>query len=361
MGEPTVAVVVDQLRQRPTSGIATYSRGLLQGLAAMGDTVPVTLVASRPPQRGGDPLDAWGWPVRSSRLPGPALVRLWGAGVGRRLVAGTDVVHATSLAVPLGGGAPMAVMVHDLAFREVPDAFPASARRWHEAAFRRALSRAAALATPSERSAAAVIDAGASPDRVVVIPEGCDHLPLADTDGASALLRSLGVTTPYLLSVSTLEPRKNLARLVEAYQQARDRLPEPWPLVVVGPQGWGPALLPTPGVKLAGVVTDAVLAALYAGARCLAYVPLLEGWGLPPVEAMAACTPVVASPMPSTGGAALEVDPDDTEAIAAAVILAAGDDRRRSELVTAGLIRARELTWEGAARRHVEMWRRLAA
>ena len=276
------------------------------------------------------------------------------------VIGDSDVIHATSLATPPPRRTPMTVMVHDLAFREVPEAFPPSARRWHEAAFRRALRRAAALATPSERSAAAVIDAGAPADRVVVIPEGCDHLPVGDSDGAARLLQTLGVSTPYVLSVSTLEPRKNLGRLVEAYQMARDGLPEPWPLVVVGPQGWGPAFLPTPGVKLAGVVSDAVLAALYAGARCLVYVPLVEGWGLPPVEAMAACTPVVASPMPSTGGAALEVDPTDTDAIAAAIAAAAGDDRQRSELVTAGLLRAGELTWEGSARRHVELWREVA-
>jgi glycosyltransferase involved in cell wall biosynthesis len=88
----------------------------------------------------------------------------------------------------------------------------------------------------------------------------------------------------------------------------------------------------------------------------VAYVPLVEGWGLPPVEAMAACTPVVASPMPSTGGAALEVDPTDVDAIANALAVATGDDRRRSELVTAGLLRARELTWAAAARAHVELW-----
>jgi alpha-1,3-rhamnosyl/mannosyltransferase len=107
------------------------------------------------------------------------------------------------------------------------------------------------------------------------------------------------------------------------------------------------------------MVSDPVLAGLYARARCLAYVPLVEGWGLPAVEAMASCIPVVASPMPSTAGAALEVDPRDIEAIADALAIAAGDDRRRAELVTAGLVRAGELTWEAAARRHVEVWEAL--
>jgi len=253
------------------------------------------------------------------------------------------------------------VTIHDLAWREVPDAFPPRGRRWHEAAFARTLLRADALVTPSERTAELVRRAAeqvgpAAETRVVVIEEGADHLPTADTTGAGAVLRSIGVTTPYLLTVSTLEPRKNLHRLMEAYGLAREQLPEPWPLVVVGPQGWGGTLHPSPGVKLAGVVSDAVLAGLYAGARCLVYVPVVEGWGLPPVEAMGACLPVVASPMPSTAGAALEVDPLDASAIADAMAVAAGDDRRRSALVTAGLLRFGELTWEAAARRHVELW-----
>jgi glycosyltransferase involved in cell wall biosynthesis len=358
VGELRVTLVADQLRTRPTSGIATYTRGLLGGLRQLAEEAPaMTLVAGRPTS-AEDPLAAWGWPVLSSRLPGRALVRLWDRGVGR-VDADGDVVHAASLAAPPPGAAPLAVMVHDLAFREVPDAFPARGRRWHEAALARAIRAAAAFVTPSDRTAGLLVAAGATPDRVVVVNEGCDHLPVADAEGARTALARVGVNGPYLLSVSTLEPRKNLARLVEAYGRAREHLPEPWPLVIVGPMGWGPALMPVPGVKLAGVVPDAVLAGLYAGARCVAYVPLAEGWGLPAVEAMAACTPVVASPLPSTGGAALEVDPTSVEAIADALAVAAGDDLRRSELVTAGLLRAGELTWAAAARAHVELWERL--
>ena len=360
MADLRVALVADQLRQRPTSGIATYTRGLLGGLRRLGDGAPaMTLVAGR----GGraDPLARSGWPVRNSRLPGPALVRVWDRGLGQGLVAGCDVVHVPSFAGPLGVRAPVVVVVHDLAWREVPGAFPERGRRWHEAGLARALAHAAILVTPSARTAGLLVEAGAAADRVVTIAEGCDHLPPADGRGAAALLARLGVHGPYLLSVSTLEPRKNLPRLVAAYGRARERLPEPWPLVVVGPTGWGSALEPAVGVKPAGVVDDAVLAALYAGARCLAYVPLVEGWGLPPVEAMAACAPVVASPMPSTDHAALEVDPTDVDAIAEGLVVAAGDERRRSELVTAGLLRAHELTWEASARAHVSAWDSLVA
>ena len=348
-------MIVEQLRRRVPGGIGTYVHGLLQGLHAMGGDAPaVTLVASRPP-RGADPLAALGFPLRTSSLPAPVLTRLWDRGVSAPVVRRSGVLHATSLAAPYPRQVPTAVMIHDLAWRAVPDAYPRHGRAWHEAALARAVRHASVVITPSSQTAA-----GVDARRVEIIPEGADHLPAPDRAGADALLRALGVVTPYLLSVSTLEPRKNLGRLMDAYTKARLGLPEPWPLVVVGPAGWGSEVQAVPGVKLAGYVDDPVLAALYAGARCMAYVPLTEGWGLPPIEAMAACTPVVASPMPSTAGAGLEVDPFDVDAIAAALVVAAADDRRRSELVTAGLLRSRELTWVAAARRHVEVWESLA-
>jgi alpha-1,3-rhamnosyl/mannosyltransferase len=114
-------------------------------------------------------------------------------------------------------------------------------------------------------------------------------------------------------------------------------------------------------VVLAGSVDAAPLAALYAGARAQVYVPLVEGFGLPAVEAMAAGVPVVASPMPSTGGAALEVDPLDTGAIADALVQVTTDEATRSGLVQAGAERASRLTWKAAARRHQEIWTALGA
>jgi glycosyltransferase involved in cell wall biosynthesis len=160
----------------------------------------------------------------------------------------------------------------------------------------------------------------------------------------------------YLLTVSTLEPRKNLRRLVAAYQAAAPKLPGRWPLVVAGPSGWGRAVEPAPGVVLAGPVEPPVLAALYAGARVVVSVPLVEGFGLPAVEPMACGAPVVASPVPSTGGAAYEVDPLDVEAIAEALVRVATDEPLRADLVAAGRARAEALTWGSAASRHREIW-----
>jgi glycosyltransferase involved in cell wall biosynthesis len=345
-----VLVVAEQLRRPVEGGIGTYARGLLRGLAPFGEDV--TLWASRPPGGGPDPLAALG-DVVTSPLPAPALVRAWDRGLVRP-PGHPDVVHATSFAIPPAGRAPMSVMVHDLAWRHFPEAYPDRGRRWHEAALARALQRARLLLVPSASVADDVLAAGAPAAKVEVVEEGCDHLAAPDDDAAGSLLARLGVRGDFLLTVSTLEPRKNLPRLLAAYDSVRERLP---PLVVVGPAGWGPEVRPGRGVVLAGLVTGGTLTALYRRALVMAYVPLREGFGLPVVEAMSCGAPVVASAVPSAGGAALEVDPFDVDAIAGGLVQAATDDAQRAELVASGRARAGGLTWERAAEHHLRLWK----
>jgi glycosyltransferase involved in cell wall biosynthesis len=356
-----VVLVAQQLRRRVPGGIGSYVRGLLGGLAALQragvELPPLALYASRPGE-APDPLAAFGRPLIVSRLPGPVLTRLWDRAIVHA-PRGFAVVHAPSLAAPPVRGALQVVTVHDVAWRHRPDDHPRRGREWHEAGLRRALERASHFVVPSEAVARDVVAAGAPERAVTLIPLGSDHLPPPDDGAATAVLDRLGVPGEFLLSVGTIEPRKNLGRLFEAYARARRSLPEPWPLVVVGPPGWGPEVEHGEGIVFAGPVDDAVLASLYRRARLLAYVPYEEGFGLPPGEAMHYGTPVVASAIPGAGDAALTVDPMDVADIAGALVAAATDDAVRARLAADGRARADRHTWEATARAHVALWGRL--
>jgi glycosyltransferase involved in cell wall biosynthesis len=253
-----------------------------------------------------------------------------------------DVLHCTTFRGPYRSRAPVVLTVHDLAVLRHPEAF----RRWHRSTARAALAGvrgAAAVVAVSEFTKNEVIELlGVPGERVRVVPNGVEPVftpagPVADGD--------------YVLAVGTLEPRKNLTRVVEAAKLAGRMLR------VVGARGWGGVTVP----GWAGRVDDAELARLYRGARCAVYASLYEGFGLPVLEAMASGTPVVTSAGGATeevaGGAAVLVDPTDVDAIAAGIVDA---ERRRDELVPRGLERAAVFTWEHAADEVERLWRDLA-
>ena len=372
---PSVLMAVEQLRRSVPGGIGNYARGLLAGLqrcAEEGEGVDVTLLASRPPRGGPDPLGVYGRPVVVSALPGRIMTRAWDHSV-LRAPEGFAVVHSVSLAAPMlrhGSRNRRVVTVHDLAWRRHPEATTRRGRRWHEAALRRARNSRASFVVPSRLVAADIVASGVDEARVTVVPGGTDHLAPPDEDATGALLRRVGVPGGYLLTVGTLEPRKNLDRLVEAFRLVRPQLPEPWPLVIVGPTGWGHAARPpeTGGVVFTGSVPDAVLSGLYRRARAFAYVPLTEGYGLPPLEAMRTGTPsVVSSEVPSvhdlgeTGAPpARIVDPLDVDDVAAGLVAVLTDDTLREDLAVRGASFAAARTWRAAAGAHVRLWRSLA-
>lgn len=371
-----VVLAVEQLRRPVPGGIGRYAQGLLDGLRELG--TPVELLASRYTGSAVDPLSAWGFPVHTSFLPAPFLTPAWDLGLAP--VRRAHLVHSVSIASPSvrprhpAGGPALVVTVHDLAWRAHPEATTARGRRWHEAALRRALDRADAFVVPSAQVAETLRLAGADLERVRVIPHGVDHLPAPDDAGAASLLGELGVPDGYLLAAATLEPRKNLQRLIEAFGRARSSFAEPLLLVVVGPRGWGDSgIRRSEGVVAAGAVDDAVLAALYRGARAFAYVPLAEGFGLPPLEAMVAGAPVVVSATvpsaaqassaePADGGAAaaLHVDPMTVDEISSALVRVSSDDELRRRLVTNGKALVAPLTWRASAAAHVAWWESLS-
>jgi alpha-1,3-rhamnosyl/mannosyltransferase len=290
-----------------------------------------------------------------------------------RAPEGFAVVHSVSLAAPMlrrGSRSRLVVTIHDLAWHRHPEATTRRGRRWHEAALLRARDSGAHLVVPSRLVAADLVAFGVDEARVTVARGGTDHLAPPDDEATTALLRQVGVRGEYLLTVGTLEPRKNLDRLVRAYRRARPQLPEPWPLVIVGPTGWGRTARPqeAEGVVFAGSVPDAVLTALYRRARAFAYVPLTEGYGLPPLEAMRMGTPaVVSSEVPSVHDLgepdpppARIVDPLDVDEMAAGLAAVLVDDTLRGDLAARGSSFASARTWRSAAGAHVRLWRQLA-
>jgi glycosyltransferase involved in cell wall biosynthesis len=260
-----------------------------------------------------------------------------------RTAQSLDVLHCTTFRAPVRSRTPTVVTVHDLAILRAPETFPRWHRLYGSAGLERVLRSADAVVAVSEFTKAEVVElAGVPAERIRVVPNGVDRVftpdgPRADGD--------------YLLSVATLEPRKNLRRAVDAAREVGLELR------VVGARGWG-------GVDVdgwAGEVPDAELAALYRGAKCVLYPSLYEGFGLPVLEAMACGTPVVTSRSTAmeevAAGAAVLVDPLDVAAIAAGVRDAIA---RREELVPAGLAQASAYTWGRAADAVVEIWRELA-
>jgi glycosyltransferase involved in cell wall biosynthesis len=263
------------------------------------------------------------------------------------------------------------VTVHDLAWRRHPEATTPRGARWHEAALCRARDSEAALVVTSKFVAADLLADGVQSDRITIVHGGSDHLVPEDPVETEALLRHFGVRGQFLLTVSTLEPRKNVDRLLQAYGLIRAELPEPWPLVIVGPTGWGSTLSGPPdqqGVVFAGAVSDAALTGLYRRARAFAYVPLTEGYGLPPLEAMRSGTPsVIANEVPSVVDLeepgpppARIVDPFDVEDIAAGLTAVLADETVRADLARRGAAHAHSRTWKTAAHQHIGLWRALA-
>ena len=290
-----------------------------------------------------------------------------------RAPEGFAVVHSVSLAAPMlrhASRSRLTLTVHDVAWRRHPEATTRRGRRWHEAALRRARDCGAHLVVPSRLVASDLVAFGVDEARITVVPGGTDHLAPPDEEAAAALLQRVGVRGEYVLTVGTLEPRKNLDRLLGAFRLVRPQLPEPWPLVIVGPTGWGHAARPleTDGVVFTGPVPDAVLSGLYRRARAFAYVPLTEGYGLPPLEAMRMGTPsVVSSEVPSVRDLgepgpppARIVDPLDVDDIAAGLIAVLTDDILRHDLAVRGASFAAARTWQAAAGAHVRLWRRVA-
>lgn len=280
---------------------------------------------------------------------------------------GLDLLHCPVALAPVRSRVPVAITVHDVMALEHPEWFTAANRLQQRMVLGPAARHAAVVLTPSEFSRQRAIEwLGLEPERVRVTPWGVDEVFSPGPRSEDALAR-LGVHGRYLLTVGALRPRKNLEGALAAFEALRSH--DDLELVVAGGRGWDDAELlerlggsPAAGrIRLTGRVSDEDLADLYRGTECFLFPSRYEGFGLPPLEAMACGAPVVSSDRSSmpevVGGAALLVPPDDIAGWSSAVEDVLASPERRAELAERGRRRAALFTWERCARATVEAYR----
>ena len=366
-----VAFHVDQLWFKAPGGIGTYVTQL--GPALIREEPALELVPFRSSFPSDDGIDPFGWHE--------AIVLPWGIRtlypswdlLGRPALpaslADADIVHATNPAAvpPVRDDQRLVVTVHDLAFQRFPELFPHDWRWLYRAGLRAATKRADAILVPSQSTADDLTaSTSISASRMHVTPLA-PSLVSSDQDPAETKAR-LGVTPPYVLSVGTLEPRKNLVRLVRAYRQVAPDVPHA--LVLAGAPGWRSEELDAelarngPGtVVRTGSLSGEDLDVLYRGADAFAYPSLYEGFGLPVVEAMARGVPTLASNASSipqvAGDAALLVDPTDVSEIAEGLARLLTEPAFAEDLRQRGLQRAATFTWAATARATLDVYRHL--
>ena len=313
--------------------------------------LPAGVTAARGPM-AARPL-RWAW----QRSNHPA-IELWTGAI--------DVVHGTNFVVPPARRAARVVTVHDL----TPMRYPHLAERAtlaYEGLVARALRDGAWVHTPSAYVAAEVVEHfGAEPARVVAVHEGVPSLPAVDGDRPPVVDAGR-----YILTVGTVEPRKDHPGLVRAFDMLADR-DRDVRLVIAGPDGWGADALAgavadarhRDRVIRVGYVADDQRARLLHDAAAFVFPSVYEGFGLPPLEAMAAGVPVVATDagaLPEVlGDAALLVPTGDVEALSDALGRALDDADSRSRLVHAGRARAATYSWGACAAGLVDLYRRAA-
>lgn len=352
---PRVAVTLEQCWHAVPGGTATSAIATTAALERRDDVTLVGVSA----RHSAPPNEPWVPPIdtRPLGLPRLALYEAWHVLRRPSVEAATgpiDAIWATGGAVP-PRTVPLVVTVHDLAFLHRPEHFTAKGRRFFRQALTLTRRDADLVVCPSQATADDCAAHGIDAARLRVVPWGVDQrrAPTAEVDAVRA---RHGLDRPYLLSVGTAEPRKNLAAVFAAFGRlARTDLD----LVVVGPQGWGEGMPEVASdaardrVRLLGFVPAEDLAGLYAGAAAFCYPSLFEGFGLPVLEAMAQGAPVITSAGTSmaeiTGDAALLVDPTDHRAVADALATLLDDPGYADRLGAAARSRAEAFTWDHTA------------
>lgn len=351
---------------RQRAGAGTYIYNLVQTLAQV-DRDNTYFVFAKPETFDGRALQGDDFRLVPVRLPSRLARMLWEQVMLplhlRRL--GVDVLHSPHYTTPLASaGWRRVVTIHDVTFFLLPRRYPVLRRLYFQGASRAGARLAALAIAVSETVKGDVVRyLGLPAERVRVVPlaAGPGFHPLEDSARMEAVRDRYGLPPRFILSVGTLEPGKNQTTLVRAFHRLKGKGLEQG-LVIAGQKGWmyeklfrlvdGLGLRDE--VRFVGYVPADDLVAVYNMADLFVFPSLYEGFGLPPLEAMACGLPVVASSAPALAevlnGAAILVTPSDVDALAEASARALGDRRLRSRLRRQGLERASQFSWQRTAR-----------
>jgi glycosyltransferase involved in cell wall biosynthesis len=360
-----LAVTLEQCWHRVPGGSAT---SVLHTVAALDqrDDVEVVGVAAHhghPPPAPYEPSV----PVWELGLPRRALYEAWHRlrrPPVQRATGPVDAIWASAVAFP-PRSAPLVVTVHDLAPLHHPEHHPRHARSFFRKAFDLARTEADLVCCPSVATLEDCAAHGFDRGRLRHVPWGVEVVPVAD-EAADEVRNRFDLGERYVLFVGTLEPRKNLPVVIEAFSRvARPGLT----LALAGPEGWNEDLRALIGergdVRPLGFVDDGDLAALYAGAAAFCYPSVLEGFGLPVLEAMAQGAPVVTASRTATeelvegiGGA---VDPHDPQAVADELAVLLDDPAEAARRGAAGKARAARMSWSATASAMMDVVREVTA
>ena len=345
----TLRIVVDvSPLSLPRTGIGNYLRGMIGGLAMVAEEHEIVAFAPtglRGTRRVREALEPLGVETRLVTLPAAQAFRVAWSKLGRlpleRFVGRFDVFHFSDWMYPPQRAGVRATTIHDLVPLHFPELVHPRTLRMHGAKYRHAAATCDVVFANSHFTAAdAAEHLRIPPDRIHVAYPGIERRFSPDGEHAD-----LGA--PYVLTVSTLDPRKNVEVVMDAFELLRQRRPELLLAVAGGVAAGESAPAEREGVRLLGFVEEERLAALYRGASAFVYASRFEGFGMPVVEALASGAPTVASSHPSldeaSGEAAFRVDPNDPEAVAEALEVAVQQGaQRRAD----GLAHARRFTWK---------------
>ncbi len=361
------------------AGIGRYTRSLVDALARVDHDDDFTLFSAERPSGARafpqaprfrsvcGPLDNRRMTILWHRLRAPLPIEAF---TGR-----ADVLHAPDFSLPPTFGARSVVTIHDLAFMTHPECAVPTLRAYLNRVVPRAVRYADHIIAVSQRTSDDLVELlGVAPKRISVIHLGIDPSVRRVDDVATlnATAARYGLRAPFVLAIGTIEPRKNFARLIEAFSVARGRPGGPAQLVIAGRKGWlyddvfaaVTRLGLGDAVRFLDYIPDGDLPRLYSLASVVAMPSLYEGFGIPVVEAMACGVPVVASSAGSlpeiVGDAGLLTAPEDVDALAEALTRAVSDEPLRAHLVARGYARARAFDWDKAARQHVEVYHAVA-